>query len=151
MMTRKLGRLGFALVLTACGSASGTTASANSSAPAASTSASAATDSLSATAPPQALPFLAVIRAAKASDAVSFKATYSKHIQDDTDQSDWTKNVGEAHANLERLCGNCDPADFTFTYAGDASHGVLSIAPKNKEPLQLKVVAEGTAWKIDER
>jgi hypothetical protein len=169
MMVRKLVALGVVLFSAACSSASNVPASASpsatppgserggpatnvSAAPYAPASAEASAPNTGhEEAPPQAAPFLDLLRAAKTSDVIGFKAAYAKRIREDASQSDWQKNVSEARDNLKKAFGDYEARDFAFTYAGDASKGVLSIAHKKDKPLALKVIAEDGDWKIDER
>jgi hypothetical protein len=101
--------------------------------------------------PPQAAPMIALLKAAKATDATSFKNAYCKRIRDDKDQGDWDKNFKEAQGNLKKYFGDYDLKDFTFKFTGDKEKGKLSVSHKGKEAVLLGVIKEGDEWKLDER
>lgn len=101
--------------------------------------------------PAQALPVIAMLRAAQAKDAAAFRATYAKRIRDGKEQSDWEKNVAEANASVGRLFGGASVDELTFTFTGDADAGKVTIARPSQPPVTLAVVREGTEWKLDER
>jgi hypothetical protein len=101
--------------------------------------------------PPEAAPLIAVLEAAKASDAAAFKKAYSKRLREDKVQGDWEKNVKEAQANMKKLFGDYQLKDFSFTFAGDKEKGKVTLSHKGKEAFALNVIKEGDEWKLDER
>ncbi len=101
--------------------------------------------------PPEAAPMIAVLKAAKASDAAAFKKAYSKRLREDKMQGDWEKNVKEAQVNMKKLFGDYQLKDFSFTFAGDKEKGKVILFHKGKEAFPLNVIKEGDEWKLDER
>jgi len=71
--------------------------------------------------------------------------------REDKEQGDWGKNLQEARVNLKKMYGDYRIADFTFTYDGDTEGGKVSFAYKHGKPLDLDVINEDHAWKVDKR
>jgi hypothetical protein len=102
-------------------------------------------------APPEAAPVIAVLKAAKDSDVAGFKNAYSKDIREARGQGDWKKNLEEAQVNMNKLFGNYQLRDFSFTFAGDSEKGKVTLFHKGREAFPLNVIKEGNTWKVDER
>ena len=101
--------------------------------------------------PPEAAPVIAVLKAAKGSNAAGFKNAYSKQIREDKDQGSWENNLKEAQVNLKKLFGDYHLNDFSFTFSGDSEKGKVTLFHKGKEAFPLNVIKEGEKWKVDER
>ena|SRR5580765_2403606 len=103
------------------------------------------------TTPREAAPVIALLKAAKDSDVVGFRNAYSKEIREDKGQGDWQKNLKEAQVNMNKLFGDYQVRDFSFTFAGDSEKGKVTLSHKGREAFPLKVIKEGNTWKVDER
>jgi hypothetical protein len=101
--------------------------------------------------PPEAAPVIAVLKAVKESDVNAFRNAYSRRIREDKEQGDWGKNLKEARDNLKKMYGDYRIADFTFKYDGDTERGKVSFAYKHGKQLDLDVIKEEHAWKVDKR
>lgn len=101
--------------------------------------------------PREAAPVIAMLKAVKGSDVAGFKNAYSKEIREDKGQGDWQKNLKEAQANTNKLFGDYQLSDFSFTFAGDSEKGKITLSHKGREAFPLNVIREGDTWKIDER
>jgi hypothetical protein len=101
--------------------------------------------------PREAAPVIAMLKAAKDSDVAGFKNAYSKEIREDKGQGDWKKNLKEAQVNMNRLFGDYQLRDFSFTFAGDSEKGKVTLSHKGREAFPLNVIKEGDTWKVDER
>jgi len=99
----------------------------------------------------EAAPVMAVLKALKDSDVAGFKNAYSKRIREDKGQGDWEKNLKEAQVNMNRLFGDYQLDDFSFTFAGDSEKGNVTLSHKGREAFPLNVIKEGDTWKVDER
>jgi hypothetical protein len=99
----------------------------------------------------EAAPMIAVLEAAKSDSVKTFKNAYSKRIQGEDAQSDWTKNLKEAKENMRRLYGDYQLRDFAFAFDGDAVKGKLAISFKGTKPFDLAVIKGDGEWKLDER
>ena len=53
--------------------------------------------------------------------------------------------------NTNKLFGDYQFSDFSFTFAGDSERGNVTLSHKGREAFPLNVIKEGDAWKIDER
>ena len=96
-------------------------------------------------------PVVAILEAAKNSDTRMFKEAYSKRIQQEGQQSDWSKNLEEAKATMKQKFGDYQLSDFGFTFEGDELKGKLGIAFKGRQQFTLAIVKEDGVWKLDER
>jgi hypothetical protein len=101
--------------------------------------------------PREAAPVIAMLKAAKDTDVAGFKNAYSKEIREDKGQGDWKKNLQEAQVNMNKLFGDYQLRDFSFTFAGDRGKGKVTLSHKGREAFPLNVIKEGDTWKIDER
>ena len=101
--------------------------------------------------PREAAPVIAMLKAVKGSDVAGFKNAYSKEIREDKGQGDWEKNLKEAQVNMNKLFGDYQLSDFSFTFAGDSEKGKITLSHKGREAFPLNVIREGDTWKIDER
>jgi hypothetical protein len=97
-------------------------------------------------------------RSAKGSegDAAALRDAHSKRLRENAEGKDgirqignWEDSVREARSNLSRLYGDYRIEDFTFTYAGDDTHGKLTVSHEKQKSFEFKVVLEGDAWKLD--
>ena len=96
-------------------------------------------------------PMTAMLKAAKNSDVKMFKEAYSKRIREDDGQNDWGKNLKEAQATLKEKFGDYQLSDFTFSFEGDELKGKLAVSFKNNRQVELTIVKEDGAWRLDER
>jgi hypothetical protein len=96
-------------------------------------------------------PMLAILKAAKSSDATMFRDAYSARIHQEDPKSDWAKNLQEAQATMKEKFGDYQITDFTFSFAGDDAKGKLEVSFKGKAHFAIAVVKEAGAWKLDER
>lgn len=101
--------------------------------------------------PREAAPVIAVLKAVKDSDVAGFRNAYSKEIREDKGQENWEKNLKEARVNMNKLFGDYQLTDFSFTFAGDSERGKVTLSHKGREAFPLKVIREGDTWKVDER
>ena len=101
--------------------------------------------------PREAAPVIALLKAAKDSDVAGFKNAYSKEIREDKGQGDWQKNLKEAQVNTNKLFGDYQLSDFSFTFAGDSEKGKITLFHKGREAFPVDVIKEEDTWKIDER
>jgi hypothetical protein len=101
--------------------------------------------------PREAAPVIAVLKAVKDSDVAGFKNAYSKEISEDKGQGDWDKNLKEAQVNMNKLFGDYQLNDFSFTFDGDSEKGKVTLSHKGLEAFPLNVIKEGDTWKVDER
>lgn len=101
--------------------------------------------------PPEAAAVIAVLKAVKESDVNAFKNAYSRQIREDKNQGDWEKNLKEAKANLQKLYGDYQVGDFTFTYEGGEEKGKVTFTHKTGKELDLEVIKEDGKWKVDMR
>jgi hypothetical protein len=101
--------------------------------------------------PREAAPVIAVLKAVKGSDVDGFKNAYSKQIREDKGQGDWEKNLKDAQVNLEKLFGDYQLDDFSFTFAGGSEKGKVTLSHQGMEAFPLNVIKEGDTWKVDER
>ena len=53
--------------------------------------------------------------------------------------------------NTNKLFGDYQFSDFSFTFAGDSGRGKVTLSHKGREAFPLNVIKEGDTWKIDER
>ena len=96
-------------------------------------------------------PLVAILKAAKKSDAAAFRDAYSTRIHLEDQQTDWERNLREAQATLKQKFGDYRITDFAFSFEGDATTGKLEVSFKGKAQFAIAVVKEGGAWKLDER
>jgi len=101
--------------------------------------------------PREAAPVIAMLKAAKDSDVAGFRNAYSKEIREDKSQGDWNKNLKEAQVNMNKLFGNYQLSEFSFTFAGDGQKGKVTLSHKGRQAFPLNVIREGDTWKVDER
>jgi hypothetical protein len=101
--------------------------------------------------PREVAPVIAVLKAAKDSDVAGFKNAYSKEIREDKGQGDWKQNLKEAQVNMNKLFGDYQLSDFSFTFAGNSEKGKVTLSHKGREAFPLNVIKEGNSWKVDER
>ena len=94
---------------------------------------------------------VAILEAAKNSDAKMFRDAYSKRIRQEDPQSDWGKNLREAQATMKEKFGDYRLGDFAFSFAGDNLKGKLGVSFKGKQQFAIAIVNETGAWKLDER
>jgi len=93
-------------------------------------------------------PFLQMLEAAKNNDMDGFFDCFSESVMLGHRRN--PNDFREAQGNLKRMFGNLDPAEFEFRYEGEDTRGVLVIIFKGEENLRIRVVKEGTEWKLDE-
>ena len=94
---------------------------------------------------------VAILEAAKDSDAKKFKGAYSERIQAEDRQKDWGQNLKEAQATMKEKFGDYQLSDFAFSFAGDDLKGKLAVLFKDTKQFELAIVKEDGAWKLDER
>jgi hypothetical protein len=82
---------------------------------------------------------VAILKAAKSSDATMFRDAYSARIHQEDQHSDWGKNLQEAQATMNKKFGDYQITDFTFSFAGDDAKGKLEVTFKGKAQFALAV------------
>jgi hypothetical protein len=108
---------------------------------------SCATSRMHETNPPSA-PFIQMLETAKNDDMEGFFNCFSE--RDTFGHNSNPNDFKEAQTNLRSMYGDLDPSEFEFQFEGKDSHGVLVIIFKGEENLRIRVVKEGTEWKLDE-
>jgi len=94
---------------------------------------------------------VAVLQAAKQSDAERFRNAYSKRIRQEDQQSNWSKNFQEAQANMKKMFGDYQLSDFAYFFAGDDLVGKLTVSFRGNKQFGIAIIKEDGAWKLDER
>ena len=51
-------------------------------------------------------------------------------MREDKSQGDWNKNLKEAQVNMNKLFGNYQVSEFSFTFAGDGQKGKVTLFHK---------------------
>jgi hypothetical protein len=103
----------------------------------------------------QAQPVVAWLTAVKTSDVKLLKTVWSTRmtegIPQDGEDEHWNNRLEAYKKVWAQQFGEYEVSDFTFTFAGNDTAGVVVIEHNGRKLPGLRVIKEGDQWKIDER
>jgi|SRR6185437_16266161 len=101
--------------------------------------------------PPQAVPVYNMLKATETFDARLFKSVWCSgtlKMWSAWGVKDYEATVREWHRAYRKTYGKYDLRSLTYSYQGDESSGIVTIAYHGKERDGLIVVREAGAWKL---
>ena len=101
--------------------------------------------------PPQAVPVYNLMKATETFDARLFKSVWCSgtlKMWSAWGVTDYAATVREWHKAYRKIYGKYDLRSLTYSYQGDESSGIVTIAYHGKERDALIVVREAGAWKL---
>ncbi|MDP6543790.1 MAG: hypothetical protein QGH60_07335 [Phycisphaerae bacterium] len=100
---------------------------------------------------PQAKPVLAWFQAVKNRDKAQLKALFSQRMQTRLGEMGWDKVMGTYQTVFKQEFGDYKLDEFTFEFKGDDKEGQIFVTQKGKKTPGLRVIKEGSDWKVNER
>jgi hypothetical protein len=91
------------------------------------------------------------LRAVKSGDQEQLKTVFSERTRKQFEEEGWDKVLKMYQEVFNKQFGDYRPEDFAFQFAGGETAGEVFILHKGKKLPGLRVIKEGTAWKVDER
>lgn len=101
---------------------------------------------------PQAAPVALALWAAATEDVECLRSLYSRRMVEQIDRDDdgWPGHAANFACLMQQRCGRYDPRDYTFTFAGDAAAGRVTVRWREQRLADMKVACENGRWLLDE-
>ncbi len=100
---------------------------------------------------PQARPIRTWLRSVKDGDEKKLETVFSAELRKQIAAGGWDKALKTYQIVFKQEFGNYELEDFEFAFTGDERKGKVSIVYKKKKLPGLRVIKEGTVWKVNER